>query len=55
MLTTVVPLNIFALNIMFYLQKPTVVLYSFISLNSVSDITKENVKLQHKREVKDHL
>lgn len=38
------------LNGIVYFQKPTVLHYSFISLNSDSDVTKENEKLQQKKE-----
>ncbi len=37
------------LNGIFYFQKPTVLHYSFISVNSDSDVTKENEKLQQKK------
>ncbi len=37
------------LNDIFYFQKPTVLHYSFISVNSDSDITKDNEKLQQKQ------
>lgn len=37
------------LNGIFYFQKPTVLHYSFISVNSDSDVTKDNEKLQQKK------